>query len=359
MTQADIQETGGPSTATLRLIEGGKHTEFRSSTSGPLEKALQWEPGSIDSILAGGNPTPLSPTIGGVGITPSVGMRGVVVQPGPAELTITGGQPIGGQTPDSATRSSSADRRSEESPTYHVPDFLTVAKMTWAMVAELADSPEGDPDRDVKAARAVVSTADTLTDALLRLHVGPAARELIQEMAYQSHQVMRDQGRALRHHEDPVTEAESDEPDRRRKVDIAFPLERVKVSVPPADDPFGPSSLDLFLAEELPERLREIFQDLGRVDPSLDLSSELDKAQVNVAALPAGPEQRAARMSEFQKVLSESIRRSEPVVAAGDAAPRAIEELQRMLESLQPVGPSPLDQLDKHFRLKTRSREQA
>lgn len=59
LTQADIQAAGGPSTATLRLIEGGKHTDFRSSTSQPLEKVLQWAPGSIDQILGGGEATPL------------------------------------------------------------------------------------------------------------------------------------------------------------------------------------------------------------------------------------------------------------------------------------------------------------
>lgn len=57
MTQAAIQEAGGPSTATIRLIESGKHTEFRPSTSDPLERLLRWEPGSIDAILDGGEPS--------------------------------------------------------------------------------------------------------------------------------------------------------------------------------------------------------------------------------------------------------------------------------------------------------------
>lgn len=57
LTQADIQAAGGPSTATLRLIEGGKHTDFRPSTSQPLEKVLHWHPGSIAAILKGGGPS--------------------------------------------------------------------------------------------------------------------------------------------------------------------------------------------------------------------------------------------------------------------------------------------------------------
>lgn len=55
-TQADVQNAGGPSTATLRLIEGGKHTEFRDGTGAALEAALRWGVGSIDRILAGGEP---------------------------------------------------------------------------------------------------------------------------------------------------------------------------------------------------------------------------------------------------------------------------------------------------------------
>lgn len=59
MTQADVQAAGGPSTATLRLIEGGKHSEFRDGTGADLERVLKWAPGSIGAILDGGEPTPL------------------------------------------------------------------------------------------------------------------------------------------------------------------------------------------------------------------------------------------------------------------------------------------------------------
>ncbi|MFV8232390.1 hypothetical protein [Mycolicibacterium fortuitum] len=59
LTQAGIQARGGPSTATQRLIEGGKHTDFRGGTGSALESALQWATGSIDDTLAGGSPTPI------------------------------------------------------------------------------------------------------------------------------------------------------------------------------------------------------------------------------------------------------------------------------------------------------------
>lgn len=60
MTQSDVQAVGGPSTATLRLIENGRNLEFRDGTGVALERAIGWAPGSIDAILAGGEPTPLS-----------------------------------------------------------------------------------------------------------------------------------------------------------------------------------------------------------------------------------------------------------------------------------------------------------
>jgi len=59
MTQADVQEAGGPSTATLRMIEGGKHSDFRDGTGAALESAIKWASGSIDATLAGAQPTPL------------------------------------------------------------------------------------------------------------------------------------------------------------------------------------------------------------------------------------------------------------------------------------------------------------
>jgi hypothetical protein len=56
LTQAEIQEADGPSPATQRLIEKGEHGELRKSTIEPLERALRWEPGSIEAVLAGGSP---------------------------------------------------------------------------------------------------------------------------------------------------------------------------------------------------------------------------------------------------------------------------------------------------------------
>jgi transcriptional regulator with XRE-family HTH domain len=58
LTQADVQEAGGPSTATLRLIESGEHTAFRRSTTAPLERILRWGRGAVEVILAGGDPFP-------------------------------------------------------------------------------------------------------------------------------------------------------------------------------------------------------------------------------------------------------------------------------------------------------------
>lgn len=53
LSQADVAAAGGPSTATLRLIEKGKHPRFRASTSESLERILGWRYGTIHATLSG------------------------------------------------------------------------------------------------------------------------------------------------------------------------------------------------------------------------------------------------------------------------------------------------------------------
>jgi len=60
MTQEDVRAAGGPSTATMRLIEGGHQSRYQPVILGRLETALKWERGSVRRILAGGDPVPVS-----------------------------------------------------------------------------------------------------------------------------------------------------------------------------------------------------------------------------------------------------------------------------------------------------------
>jgi hypothetical protein len=55
-TQAAVAADGGPSVATLRQIEDGERANYRGGILVRLEQALLWKPGSIDTILAGGEP---------------------------------------------------------------------------------------------------------------------------------------------------------------------------------------------------------------------------------------------------------------------------------------------------------------
>lgn len=59
LTQEDVRAAGGPSTATMRLIEGGLKTSYLPAILRRLEDALRWEHGSVRRILAGGDPAPL------------------------------------------------------------------------------------------------------------------------------------------------------------------------------------------------------------------------------------------------------------------------------------------------------------
>lgn len=56
-TQEDVRAAGGPSTATMRLIEGARQDSYKPRVLASLERALLWRPGSVDAILNGGDPT--------------------------------------------------------------------------------------------------------------------------------------------------------------------------------------------------------------------------------------------------------------------------------------------------------------
>lgn len=57
MTQEEVATSGGPSTATLRLIENASPSIPRLKSQRQLENALDWEPGSYRALMMGGEPT--------------------------------------------------------------------------------------------------------------------------------------------------------------------------------------------------------------------------------------------------------------------------------------------------------------
>lgn len=57
LTQQAVYAAGGPSTVTIRQIEGVGRTSYKPLILSRLEKALGWAPGSVRAILAGGEPT--------------------------------------------------------------------------------------------------------------------------------------------------------------------------------------------------------------------------------------------------------------------------------------------------------------
>lgn len=59
LTQEDARAAGGPSTATMRLIEGALQDAYTPAILRRLEGAMRWRPGSVRDILAGGDPVPL------------------------------------------------------------------------------------------------------------------------------------------------------------------------------------------------------------------------------------------------------------------------------------------------------------
>lgn len=59
MSQDDVADAGGPSTAKLREIENLRATVLSTSKRRDLERALQWTIGAVDVALAGGTPEAL------------------------------------------------------------------------------------------------------------------------------------------------------------------------------------------------------------------------------------------------------------------------------------------------------------
>lgn len=70
MTQQDVQAAGGPAVATIRHIEGANKTRYRGTILGRLEIALRWTPGSVEQILAGGEPGILAAELGDASLPP-------------------------------------------------------------------------------------------------------------------------------------------------------------------------------------------------------------------------------------------------------------------------------------------------
>lgn len=59
LTQEDVTAAGGPSTSTMRLIEGALQDGYTPVILRRLETALRWAPGSARALLTAGDPVPL------------------------------------------------------------------------------------------------------------------------------------------------------------------------------------------------------------------------------------------------------------------------------------------------------------
>jgi transcriptional regulator with XRE-family HTH domain len=61
LTQTEVADRGGPSVETLRTVENNRAGRLSPRMRRALERALQWESGSIDAVLDGGAATPARP----------------------------------------------------------------------------------------------------------------------------------------------------------------------------------------------------------------------------------------------------------------------------------------------------------
>lgn len=151
-TREDLAQATGLSARMLADVEKARRTNFDPGALARIENTLQWQPGSITNILDGGHPVE-----------------------NPTELT---------PNPTNPARPSAGED--------DIPEFLATAQLMWDTINDLAQSPDNDPDRTAKTHRALTTAADTLTDALLGLHVGPPAKPLIQEMAHKTFELTKE-----------------------------------------------------------------------------------------------------------------------------------------------------------------------
>lgn len=61
LTQAEIAHRSGVSLDRIQAIENVKSDRYRRGTLMALERALEWEAGSVDAILSGGEPVAAGP----------------------------------------------------------------------------------------------------------------------------------------------------------------------------------------------------------------------------------------------------------------------------------------------------------
>jgi len=60
MAQTQVEAAGGPSVSFVSKVESRKPVPYDGISVVRLERALQWEPGSVAAILDGGHPTPIN-----------------------------------------------------------------------------------------------------------------------------------------------------------------------------------------------------------------------------------------------------------------------------------------------------------
>lgn len=64
MSQQDMYARGGPSVATIRILEAGEQEGYRNRTYFQVEEALGWAQGSVEAILSGREPTNITGSFG-------------------------------------------------------------------------------------------------------------------------------------------------------------------------------------------------------------------------------------------------------------------------------------------------------
>lgn len=157
MTQSQVQQEGGPSPALLRTIESGRARSMSRSKRRDLERVLGWRLGSVDDILAGGEPADASEP---------VEIQGIQQHLGPD------GKPVGYEA---------ANKPGE----FDLMKFMGLAIVANALseaASDLADG-EGSQERLISLAHKTHSATIELLAEVLNMDID-RARETARQMGY-------------------------------------------------------------------------------------------------------------------------------------------------------------------------------
>lgn len=356
LTQAQIQQRGGPSPAKVREITSRRTETMSSSKRRDLERAIQWQEGSIDHVLAGGDPLPAPQTIQLIGIPPAGTKPPVMPRNAPTAPVLGQLEKVIGRLPAAPAPMPAGERA-----------LLISARNK--LVHNRSDLTEEET---------AVLTKFIENEELNQLHVRidwlPRAEQLevsalVNELHVRYMEMEQEAG--------VTCETEAwDLPERLRANPLPYQGERPDPSMyeqpaKAARPTPAPGHVKRGSAVSSSLVSPELLGGLNDIAVRLDLSEKLDELKLMASVLPASYEKDAGLLRGLDEFVNTAKESATDVVIAHEY-PHLQENLDQLSEQISSLvakaartwtppftSPSPVDQFNEHFGLNQPGREQA